>query len=1020
MDPSAQMAFATALFLILERAVATPRQELAELLWPTATREAANHRLRQTLLKLRQSGLHVESIGKTRIRLADDQIVVDYEHWESDTVDVDSQSTQQLTPFSGFKADFSHAYAAWLDRKKDLIVSHLVRGLLSNIAKNRHSGDWASVELFASALLQIAPLNEEATLASAESRAMRGDKHAATALLDAYLRETGTGPTDLRIQASMMRRRIADQVMPRSSTLPSESALIGRQQTMRIFGEELNAVKTASSRSFLLLGDAGIGKSRLLLEVAQFGALQGFAPIRVNCRPSHKHRPLSAFVELAPILRSMPGSLGSSPEMLHFLDRLTRHDPEDKKDQKDNKDPAWVYSGIQRALFDLIDAVADELPLLIQLEDVHWMDDSSAEILGEMVERMGNRRVAFALTGREAPAAWESSVPRSLRIIQVQPLDTTQSTDLALGILRHHAVSMTPAYLDWCVRVAEGNPYFLTELVNYWIESRTEHDVPPSLSSVLRGRLSRLDQTSLQVLQTCALLENNSTLPRLEAVLQHSAHELLAAINSLGSAGMLVIDATESASSASDHIATRHELLSNVALMELSLPARRFLHRRIGTVLESEVGENYSTATLWDCAKHWQLAGDNRRAWQLATSCASHLMKIGLPTAAAQAYSRSLAYCSTDEERIEILKSQTRAYYRMSDWMHVRETAGIVRTLQSRNASQPAAHDDVELMDLRAQWQTLNWDIVLGKALQCLYAQDASPPHRAEAGVMCLMLLGFKGDESLAKEAYETIESLVEDDNVQKSTALQAQMVYHTNFGDLQKGVASAHKLVDEQKGQADVADLFRAHCNAAVACRVAGLFNDAERHFTTALQIASDHNLKGAEQRAIPLAANMALEIGDVSRAQELYDRLCRTPVDPTNKFSVLERQALGARLALSNGDGNEARRRFLLSFDEACNDPFHHRRTYNLALHVATQLATLPQPSPEAVAKLAQSFEQSKRGLHQAFSAFVLATALIKCGDIERAKRLLRDYEKRHRREPWPPPVHLFEMIQRSCGLA
>jgi tetratricopeptide (TPR) repeat protein len=323
-------------------------------------------------------------------------------------------------------------------------------------------------------------------------------------------------------------------------------------------------------------------------------------------------------------------------------------------------------------------------------------------------------------------------------------------------------------------------------------------------------------------------------------------------------------------------------------------------------------------------------------------------------------------------------------------------------------------------MDLRAQWQTLNWDIVLGKVLQCLYAEDASRPHRAEAGVMCLMLLGFKGDEALATAAFETIESLAEDDDVQKSTALQAQMVYHTNFGDLQKGVASARKLVDEQRGQADVADLFRAHCNAAVACRVAGLFNDAENHFVTALQIASDHNLKGAEQRAIPLAANMALEIGDTDRAQELYDRLCRTPVDPTNKFSALERQALGARLALNEGDGNEAQRRFLVSLEEACNDPFHHRRTYNLALLVATQLATLPQPSPEAVAKLAESFEQSKRGLHQAFSAFVLASAFIKSGEPQRANRLLRDYAKRHRREPWPPPVHLFEMIQRSCGLA
>jgi hypothetical protein len=128
-------------------------------------------------------------------------------------------------------------------------------------------------------------------------------------------------------------------------------------------------------------------------------------------------------------------------------------------------------------------------------------------------------------------------------------------------------------------------------------------------------------------------------------------------------AGMIVSELPEEAQSGGERLASRHELLSNVALMQLTPPARRFLHRRIGKVLEAEIDDHYSAATLWDCAKHWQLAGDHAHAWHLATSCAAHLMKIGLPTAAAQAYQQSLNFCSTDNERLDVLSAQAVAFY---------------------------------------------------------------------------------------------------------------------------------------------------------------------------------------------------------------------------------------------------------------------------------------------------------------------------------------------------------------------
>jgi DNA-binding SARP family transcriptional activator len=1014
-EPTAHVVFAMALYLLLERAKPSSRAALAEMLWPGVTPKLRGHRLRQTLLKLRRAGFFIEPVGRAQIRLGHQNVWIEHERLTTDGVGTDNLELSHLRPLSGFDPKLSLDYTDWLERKRNQITSAIVKELLNAIAKHRLAGEWSDVERGASSLLQLTPLNEEATLALAEAFAMRGAKHSATKLLDEYLEETGNGPTDLRVPATVMRRRIADRIAPRATDVVSEAPLVGRADVMRLLGELLTSTKNGTPESFLTLGDAGMGKTRVLTEFAQFAMLQGFITARINCRPSHKQRPLSAFVELAPILKSLPGAIGCSPETLQFLDRLIRHEPKRENTRTETADAAWIFGGVQRALFDLVDAVAHESPLLIQIEDVHWMDGPSAQILREMIDRLPPR-VLFGLTGRESSEEWETVSPSSLRVIHLGPINVGESADLVSSILRQRARTMDRAYMDWCVRVAEGNPYFLTELANHWIETGIEHEVPPSLSAVLRNRISRLDSGSLQLLQTCALLENNSTLSRIEAVLEQNAFQLLKSINDLATAGMIVVDGTSPSAANTDRLATKHELLSSAALMQLSAPARRFLHRRIGQILETEIDEHFSAATLWDCAKHWQLAGDNRRAWRLATSCASYLMKVGLPLAAADAYGKSLAFCSTDDERRDVLASQTAAFYRMSAWPSVIETAAHVRGLQHRLTPHSSEHDDIELMLLRAQWQTLEWDHVLERALVCLNAEDASTPHRAEAGVMALMLAGFRNDVDTSVKVFRMIERLVASGEVPEATRLQARMVFHTNFGELQEGLASARRLVDEQAMRDDIGELFRANCNAATVCRIVGLFDEAEKRFGSALEIAESHGLVGAEQRVIPHLANMSLEIGKIDQARALYRRLSEMPVSSGNRFSLIERQAIGVRLALYDGCGKYAKKMLPVSLEEISTDPFYVRRTYNLALHAAVQLATKGRVTVEVTERLEESFLRTRQGAHQAYAAFVLYVSLKQNGEGERAEHHLRSYGENFRREPWPAPIHLLRTLERS----
>jgi DNA-binding SARP family transcriptional activator/tetratricopeptide (TPR) repeat protein len=1013
LGPSSTVVFATALYLLLENSKPVSRHVLAELLWPTISVESRRHRLRQTILKLRRAGVRVESVGKSLIRLAHSRIWLEHDEFSSMATLHQRQEIRSLLPLATFEPRLSADYAEWLDRQKAHIVTSIVPLLMNDIARHRAAGEWSAVEVSAKTLLQVVPLNEEATLALAEALAMRGSKHEAQRLLDDYLREIGNGPAELKLQASLMRRRIGEHAAPRSTAVDRESPLVGRASTMTQLVALLKSTKNGTGKAFLLKGDAGIGKSRLIAELSLFATLQGFTAIKINCRPSYGSRPLSAFVELVPLLQALPGAIGCAPDNLQFLDRLTRHERNSGTNAQESTEPAWIFGRIQRALIDLVDAVAHESPVLVQVEDIHWLDIASADLLHEIIDRLPSR-ILFALTTRDCVEESKRSWPDTIHIFQLDPITKAHAASLVLNIVRQRRTEISQSYLEWCTKVADGNPYFLTELATHWVETHIEHEVPESLSTLLSNRVARLDRDSLQLLQTCALLENGSTLARLEAVLEYEAFQLLRSIDTLGGAGMIVVDQDDAPNS--ERLVTKHELLSHAALSLLSPPARRYLHRRIAQILEREIDEHFSASTLWDCAKHWQLAGDNQHALDVGKSCADYLLKVGLPVQSSEAYGKSLEFCTNDSQRLDILRLQTTAYYRMSSWPQVIDACRTVRQLQQRMTGAASTHDEIELMELRAQWQTFDWFEAYQRSLECLNANTASVAHRAEAGVMALMLAGYKCDRESSVRIFAMIEDMCATGGVSELVRLQARMVFHADYGSIEDAVASARQLVMELRSRGDVSELFRALCNTGSVCRVAGLFDEAESLFESALDLARTHCLALAEQRAIPPFAHMALETGRIDRARKLYERLLEIPINASDKFTFVQRQALGVRLALHDGKADEALRLLPFTLDEISSDPVFNKRTYNLALLVAVQLATHGRASAEAVKKLEESFNRSKRSPHQAFSAFVLHAALKQNNMPAKARDFLRQYEAEYRREPWTAPRHLLDDLERS----
>src|SRR5688500_13661604 len=191
----------------------------------------------------------------------------------------------------------------------------------------------------------------------------------------------------------------------------------------------LSSAKHGKGKACVVWGEAGIGKSRLLTEFSIFASIQGIAVHRVTCRPSDAMRPLSVFVDLVPLLRTMRGAIGCSADTIHYLDRLTKRKSLDDVSASDQSDPQFVYARIETALLDLVDAVSEERTLLIQIEDVQFIDQASLGIVRHLVDWCAEHRLLLAFTSRERPL-WIDNSRTATEEIRLQPLSTDSAGEV--------------------------------------------------------------------------------------------------------------------------------------------------------------------------------------------------------------------------------------------------------------------------------------------------------------------------------------------------------------------------------------------------------------------------------------------------------------------------------------------------------------------------------------------------------------------------------------------------------------
>jgi len=1014
LTPSQEMVFAAALYLILERGKSVSRTHLASLLWPQVTEKARAHRLRQTILQLKKAGFIVTADRNSLACSPRDRIdIAELAGAGPDTFA--AHTSLEFLP--GYSPTFSSAFRDWVDTQREETHALVARHLVAELNTARTKGDWLTCDRFARQCLKLDPFNESAVLAQAEASAMRGAKTQAIQILDRYLVEVGSDNPNLRVSASVLRKRITYRIPERSPIAVRECAFVGRDAEIETLTHELLAARRGRGGARLIRGEAGIGKSRLASELMKFAGLEGVQTSRTSCRRSDVDRPLSIFVDLVPQLIELRGALGCSQETMSVLKGLTEFDGGATFSCLSVDDSMSAHTRMRAAFFDLLDAIADERSALVVVDDVQWLDASSVRLLAELLPWAKSRKVFFVLTERLGTKGLASHFsPDDLRMLTLGPLGSQFGEAIMAEILKESSRPTTSELIQRLLSLGEGNPFFLQELGNHWLETGKQRESPPSVTAIIDERLGRLSNEALLALQACAVLDVNATIERVEGVLEYQSHVLLSAVQELSVAGMLRAEGQTSPEPA-EPLVVGHDLISTGALKRLARAPLAFLHRRAGTVLEREtLGDGARTAVLWACAFHWQNAGDRERAFRTARSCAEHLLDVGLPRDAAEAFERVLEYCVTDEQRLFVLSGLATSLQTCGRWDESKQALHKSRQLQAKTAPNANPHDDVELALFESRWRAkLEGTSLLDELKACAQADDASPSHRVMCGLLGLKVAAGENDTDAMEKLYLATAPILANPTIAPACRLEVEVIYHSVCGDMQRAEQATDELRRAVRDERDPRTRSRALCNVGVAYRLAGRTNDSVAVFSELLDLSLAHGFLSRISIACLELIRFYLSSGDLPRARTYMEKLESLTATEEDLYSSNGRRFYLARLALEEGNLEEASKRYAEVATELYRPTNVNWRAGRLALGV--RIAIQQKVSVEVIRPIVEELEaahlQNRSSGGEDYEAHSLALGLRYCGESEEAFRLLSEYAATHRRERWALPHALSDLL-------
>jgi predicted ATPase/class 3 adenylate cyclase len=402
--------------------------------------------------------------------------------------------------------------------------------------------------------------------------------------------------------------------------------LIGRAAEMALLQRALDDVRAGTGRLVEVVGEPGIGKSRLVEEL-----LTGVEDVLVLRAPCEEYESSTAYFPFRRLLREV---LGLAPDAaapdtaVRLLDLVDEHAPDlvewlpllgvpldlhlPASLATSELDEQFRKGRLEEVVTDFLSRVLTGSTVLV-VEDAHLMDDASADLVRRLATRLESCPWLVLVTRRDQAAGFAPDASPALVTVTPAPLTAAASLELVRAALESHP--LPPQALDTLATRSGGNPMFLEALVREAGRSGSVADLPESVEGLVTSQIDRLEPADRTVLRYAAVLG---------MVVDEEALGNLLHDHAQGWSG----DDDEPASSSSrdalrrlggffvqenGRLRFRHALMRDVAYEGLPFSRRRLLHEQVGQALEGSAATPESQCEL--LSLHFFHAGRFDKSW---------------------------------------------------------------------------------------------------------------------------------------------------------------------------------------------------------------------------------------------------------------------------------------------------------------------------------------------------------------------------------------------------------------------
>jgi DNA-binding SARP family transcriptional activator len=868
------------------------RDELAGQIWPESNQQQAANNLRKHISRLRAASGHPTFDAGATVRLLDDvrvdarelaQVAVEFLHDGDLLAGCDYSGNEYLRH--------------WVEARRQALRMQRGDALAGHAEALERNGELAAAIRLAERIVELAPSLEVAWRRLMRLHYLRGDHTAAVSAFERFehwqREQTGArpGPETLRLLATIERgaqaRSAPQRRLPVSLVRPPKR--VGREAQWLAMQRAWSA-----GRAFLLVGDAGIGKTRLLEEAAA----QHLGVLSERARPGDAQAPYTLLARLIRAALARPGVQTDA----HTRQELARLVPELGPVPQAAAQEAQLHHAVECLLL----AVAEAGVVAVLLDDLHFADLATLEALRWLGASAALRALHFGLAARaldEGPVeallrAWLLDSQRPERI-SLEPLAPAEVVELLSSLdLPQFAAPEIAARLHLHTG---GHPLFTLEtLKDAWLHDRDlRSDTlprPQTVRALILGRLRELPSQAMDLVRVAAVAGVDLDAHRAARLLDVGPLMLADAWGLLEKAHIL------------QEQRFAHDLMQECALELVPLALRKALHGVIAEMLGDDTRVPAArVAEHWQAAQRWAEAGQWWHRAGLAARRAGRLQEQ-------QALLERAAVCHRQAGDTNAEFESVRAAF---DGLLLRHGGGAVLAAMVRLealASNATQRLECHLLEAEALLDGERSREALEVAAIAVELAGAAPARMGDALCLQAMALAQEGHvEKAVRTARRAADAAhAAGDAAQELRAVRSLAYSLYIVGHLGEALAAQQRAADLANALGDEAESAAAEASIAALQAAAG---DVPASFARAASAGRRYEVMGLAQNSTVGTANLlvwgtsAAYLGNFEEALRLLQAALRMAGDDATVSAQAKARISLANVWLTLGESGAAR---------------------------------------------------------------------------------------------------------------